>query len=258
MKLAVIAVFALITLDHAHLCFPESLDFINMVYFRNMVICLYSILAFKLARKRDINARSIFAVGIVFSFVSLGFYTLWWAFDVNTLYVYPVSFWACLVLLCHNAFKHYEYPSDKIIDDHIYICFWMPENAQTIFPSLFGAAIGSVCIYSGGFLYTPEWESDYFKKRSASPGAIEKKYIVFDTGRRPSQMVDRELKKLLSCRASIGGVKLLRFKCVYAIRGVLKAIGVQFSPSLLEFVPAFFAKKILELRNDRRRPNSKA
>ena len=249
MRLAAISIFSMIILDHLHLFFPPGFDYQNMILFRNIIIVLLSMCCFQQTKKTDINIRSIFAVGIIFSITSLIYFVLWWVFDISTLFIFPVSFGAMLTLFLFNAIKNYDYKSDKINDDNVYICFWKPENAKTIFPSLFGAAIGSVAIYAGGHRYSFKWDSDLFKKRQASPRAMEETYIIVDTGVRFSQQIERELKKLNDCHSCIWRIKFLRFKCIYAIRNVLKAIGKEYSPSFLEFIPALYAKKILRLKN---------
>lgn len=251
MKFASLTIFLLILLDHLHLKFP-GFEWELMVLFRNIVIVLLCICSFIQTKKTAINIRSIYAVGIIFSITSLIYYILWWIFDINTIFVFPVSFFGCMALFFFTSLKNYKFESDKIIDDNVYLCFWKPENAKTIFPSLVGSAIGSISIYAGGHIYGFEWKSDRFKKRQRLPKTIEKKFVVINTGKKFTQSIEKELKKLNLCHASIGKIKLLRFKCVYAIRNVLNIIGKEFSPSFFEFIPALYVKKILRWKNGRK------
>lgn len=242
----------MIVLDHFHLNFPPEFDYHNMVFFRNITIFFLSVCCFQQAKKTNINIRSIFAVGIIFSITSLIYYILWWAFDINTIFVFPVSIGAISILFFFTAFKKYSYESDPINEDTIMLCFWRPQNAKTIFPSLMGASIGSASLYFNGFLYGFKWSSDRFIARKSYPEIIEREFVTIDTGVFPTEEIKKELKKIIGSKASFMGFNFLRIKCVYIIRNVLSVMGRNFKPSFFEFVPALFAIKILRLRDERR------
>lgn len=252
MKIAGLSIFLMIVLDHMHLRFPHGFDYHAMILFRNITIVLLSICCFQQTKKTDINIRSIFAVSIVFSITSLFYYILWWIFDINTIFVFPVSLGAILILFFFTALKNYDHESDPINQKTIMICFWRPKNANTIFPSLIGSAIGSISLYFDEYLYSFKWDSDKFMVRKFYHEVIEREFIIIDSRVEPNYFVKTELKKIIDSKAAFMGCKFLRFKCVFVIRKVLAAMGPDFKPRFFEFIPALYALKILRLRYERR------
>ena len=253
MNSILIALFATIMLPLAHLGIDNSDTQWHVLSFSDRIIPLLWCIAFFLnTPKKNINVRSLLAVGIVFTFTRLPYYVVWYYYDIKDLWVYPVATILCFILFINNAFKSYSFKSDIISDENIYLCFWKPENAKTIFPSLFGAAIGSVSIYSDRKLYGFQWKSKQYQVKNVSPQAISKKFIVVDTGKKITEEIKTELLNLKGTSANFLGIPVFRFKCIFTIRKVLYLIDKDFKPELYEYIPSIYSNKILGMRHDRR------
>ena len=142
--------------------------------------------------------------------------------------------------------KRYNLTSDPVNTQDIYICLWRPQTAKTMFQSLFGVAVGSVCLYANGYLYGFKWGEQFYQKRETPPHVINRKFIAINTGKKVDIQILYMLNQLIGVQ-----VGLFRLRCIYTIRGILRHIDSNLAPRWYNFIPCQYGIKILRWKNDR-------
>jgi hypothetical protein len=195
-----------------------------------------------------INERSIVAVIFLFKLVDTLIYPVWFFHPDLYTYAWGIYLVVMYVSLRYVSKRSYQYPSDPIKDNNVYICLWKPEKTASLFESLIGAPIGSVCLYAGGSMYSFRWGSHKYIKKEVFPSVVLRKFIVVDSGVPADDKIIREIENLLGTPARSWRTLWFRCRCILIIKPVLVQMGETFRPRLFEFVPSLYAARLLRSR----------
>lgn len=160
--------------------------------------------------------------------------------------LYKPIFAAWMYWKTYSLEKRYSMQSDPLNATDVFICLWRPQNARSVAQSLLGLSIGSVCIYSGGKLYGFKRGSCLYHARVTEPYAIDRKFIAVNTGMQVDWRILSMLDSLVGTPAGI-----LRVRCIYVIRHILRHIDPKLTPVWHELIPARYGIKLLRWRHGR-------
>jgi len=153
--------------------------------------------------------------------------------------LYKPAFFGFMFWKTYVLENRYRLISDTVNNKDTFICLSRPQNAKSMCQALVGMTIGSVCIYSGGYLYGYRWGKPEYQKRKIPPIVIERKFLVVNI--LPNKLP--ELDKLIGNPAGV-----LRMKCVYVIKDVLMRIDPKLAPRWYELLPSRYGIKVLKWR----------
>jgi hypothetical protein len=135
------------------------------------------------------------------------------------------------------------------------IFMWKPLNKRTLFFSLIGAPFGSVNLYVNSHVYGFSWNSGIYRKKFMSIRAVEKKFVVIDTGKKWNWKILYMLEDLLGEKARTKKYLFFRMRCILILKEILSLIGLGYKPRGIEFLPSFYALKVLRMRKNERQEN---
>lgn len=82
--------------------------------------------------------------------VQWGFSFYWYAFDAYNPHVDEWRALAASVCFIYYLLRRYEVRSDPLDEDHMFLVYNKPDDAQSFLLSLFGRAVGGVGVYARG------------------------------------------------------------------------------------------------------------
>lgn len=198
--------------------------------------------------KNKINIRSVIAIILVSYIVSVATYPLWIFYPSAYIYALVLYFPLLYFALKHTASRTYKFRSDPIRGNNVYICLWKPEKAASLFESLIGAPIGSVCLYANGYIYCFRWGAKEYAKKPVTTSAVLRKFIVIDSGVKANAAICSKMDSLIGNKARAWRSLWLRCRCIFIIKPVLVRMGDDFRPRLFEFIPSLYAARLLRSR----------
>lgn len=155
----------------------------------------------------------------------------------NILYIVSGSGIAILYLV--TFFKKYAFKSDFITDNNIFLCFYRPVTLKMFLSSLLGFPFGGMCIYTNQTKYGFIIKKNTFKAEKISAVAIQRKFIVIDTGILYSDAIGYKLNGLIGTKAG------KRINCIWTLKPVLNMLGNKFAPRWWELIPPTYSMKVL-------------
>lgn len=215
------------------------------------IICIWILTAFLCISNKKINERCLIASVFYFQLTELLFYPYCFFNPEVETFIWPV-FMVFMVMSFHKvSSRNYEYASDKILDDNVYLCFWKPKRSKSVFTSLIGAPFGSMNIYVKDSFWGFSWKTGRYHKRFIKNYNVEKQFLIIDTGIPSSKRIIDSLEKLIDEPARIPRLMWIRCRCILILKPLLKELGREFEPNLFEFIPAIYALKLLRWRNEK-------
>lgn len=155
----------------------------------------------------------------------------------------------CVAWLLHTACRKYEYKSDKINMGNVHFCLWSPKNTKSAMLSTVGKPFGSVAIYAYNKLWTYRWNSNSFDCYDIeNPLSLLKNYTIIDSGVMESDEIYDALLSAMGTKAKRWQTLWTRSGCICTILPALKAMGKEFVPRWIEYVPSFYAQKLIRMK----------
>jgi hypothetical protein len=225
--------------------FMEGADWYVMQFGSSVSMLMLFYIIFSKTPPSKINERSLLALFMYYQTYGILSYL---PLVLNKTYsLYPIyGLVLIFVIRAYNVSKrNYNKHSDPIIKNNIYLCFERPTKTRGVFTSLLGSPFCSVSIYYRGFLYGFKWTLPKYMKRHVSQKNLLDKYLVVDTGKDNDEL-NQMLQNMIGQQASFCRT---RIKCVWAIRDFLNALGPEYKPIFIEYLPSLFAKKTIGLKN---------
>lgn len=226
----------------------EAAWYLNTVAL-NATIAVWLWYAFSECDNMDIHKRSILGMAFLWQSMDSIYNVFDWLYP--DLMVHTWAWWliACILWFIYVACRGYDYESDEITPGNVHILLWHPRKDKSVIFSTVGRPFGSVAIYAFDRLWTYRWKEDSFVEYDIEyPGGLEKNYLVIDTGVSENKDIELELMMALGTKARRWQTLWTRNGCVCTIRGALKAMGKEFTPHGIEYIPSFYAKKLIKMK----------
>lgn len=140
--------------------------------------------------------------------------------------------------LLHTVRRSYDTPNDTFDPSYVYLLFLRPKTSFDVIKGLFGAPVGSVCLYAGGFVWAFRRKTGCYEKSHCLP-RLTASHVWINTNRHVSPQMMAELTSLLGTPRGIG------IKCVWIVRHALKELGAPFAISRwTDYIPGIYALRI--------------
>jgi hypothetical protein len=212
------------------------------IYCQSLRLSLVAAIAYELTPKNRVGLKTTCLVFSIYTALEAQFYFVFIFFDYNV-YSWSYVIFAILIsaLYLYNRYKQFQFKSDPIKKDNIYLCFWKPKTGITITASLIGLPFGGLCVYANGNLYGYRWGIETYQKSKRDPETISRCFTVIDTGI-SCEKYTRHLDSLVGNPAGRP-----RIRCISTIKPVLNSLGGKYRiRSLLDLIPSIYSIRILK------------
>ncbi len=160
-------------------------------------------------------------------------------------FIYPVFAISSVIFLYKLITRAYSHESDIINPENICICLWKPGKPISVFTSLIGSPYAGINIYADNHLYGFKWSEEKYLKRNVSTRAVQKSFVIIDTGMKTEKSHLTFLNGRVGWNARKYGV---RSRCTEIIEPLLNTLGPKFKPRKFEKMPSLYALRILKGR----------
>lgn len=210
-----------------------------------IMILLFSWSILQYIPKNKILEISLFTLIIIYEILEFLFivsYHLDFISFKQVNFIYPAFAITSVIFLYKLSTRAYSHESDIINPENICICLWKPGKPVSVFTSLIGSPYAGINIYAGNHIYGFKWSEEGFLKRNISARAVQKSFVIIDTG------VKTEKSHLIFLDGRIGRKARkcgVRSRCVEIIEPLLSTLGPKFKPRKFERIPSLYALRIL-------------
>ena len=195
---------------------------------------------------RHVNIRCVASLALIWQVAECLTYPAWVKWPEAKWHVWPFHFLIMFLWFSVLATRRNGYKSDPVRKGHIHICILKPKSTRASILSVFGKPAGSVAIYAYGKLWSFVRGQNTFKARPVAHGKpLQDYYTVIDTGVLEQRRVEVELYRILGTPARQARTLWLRVNCVIVLKPVLQILGEKWAPRGFEFLPNFYARKVL-------------
>lgn len=150
----------------------------------------------------------------------------------------PVLALIAFIWMLRTVRRSYDASNDAFDPRYVYLLFLRPKTSFDVIKGLFGAPVGSVCLYAGGFVWAFRRKTGCYEKSHCLP-RLTASHVWINTNRHVSQQMMAELTSLLGTPRGIG------IKCVWIVRHALKELGAPFAISRwTDYIPGLYALRI--------------
>jgi len=187
--------------------------------------------------KTTILNKSVLAILTLSVWCDLITYVLWQS-KISNIDLAPLCALMFFVWLGMTVKRAYPNHIDSINGDMVCILVKKPSSQLDVIKSLVGFPAASVCIMSGGYVWSFRKHTGKFEKTLASHIYIEN-HLVVNTWTKTTPEIIEELEKVL------GEKRFPYCKCVWSIRKVLSLLGGKYKPKFWDYLPSIYALKII-------------
>lgn len=144
--------------------------------------------------------------------------------------------------LAFERFKNYDLKSDKYNPDHIMIALYFKKtNLRSHLLGLLGYDLCSMAIICDKHIAQFSWKSSDLIVKKVNVAKIKKKYILIDTGIKPTAEILHKFYGVKDYPARRIESFFLRLNCVRTFKYLLNALGEKWAYRPFDFIPGFYA-----------------
>lgn len=145
-----------------------------------------------------------------------------------------------LWFLAFEKFKNYTLESDEYNPNHVMIALYHKKtNLRSHILGLFGYDLSSMAILCDRHVAQFSWKSSELIIKRANISKLKKKYILVDTGIKPTTEIIHKFYGLKDQPARRIESLFLRLNCVRTFRYLLNTLGPKWSYRSFDFIPGF-------------------
>lgn len=186
-------------------------------------------------RNKPLAYRSVIALLCIGSWVDLAGQLMWHVcrFDSSVPVFLIFSLWFVL-----TARRAYEVRGDIVLGDNVFIMLLRPVTNWDVCKALFGFPTASVCVYARGCIWSFRAKTGTYDVYPVTDAWL-RRHIALNTGVLCTDDLQYQLDRLCGTSRWPG------VKCVWVLRKFLKNLGAEYAPRWFDYVPGFYALKLL-------------
>ncbi len=186
-------------------------------------------------RDRPLAHRSVIALLCIGSWVDLIGQLVWRVYQLDSSMPVFLIFSVWFMLTARRA---YDVRGDVVLGDNVFIMLLRPATNWAVCKALFGFPTASVCVYASGNIWSFRAKTGTFDVYPVTDVWL-RRHIAINTGVLCADHIQNKLDRLC------GSPRWPGTKCVWILRRFLTSLGPEFSPRWFDYIPGFYALKLL-------------
>lgn len=154
--------------------------------------------------------------------------------------------------LAFERFKNYSLKTDEYNPNHVMIALYFKKtNLRSYILGLFGYDVCSMSIICDNHIAQFSWKSSDLIIKKANINKIKKKYVLIDTGIKPTTEIIHKFYGLKDQPSRRIESLFFRLNCVRTFKYLLNTLGNEWAYRPFDFIPGFYAyrRKLCQTRN---------